>query len=231
MMLDPQGRVVMVSGAARGLGLSITQALLASGFTVSAGVRNPDRLAPAERLTVSRYDAEEDGAAEAWAAATVAEHGRIDALVNCAGINPRVRVMDEGEEALDAMWRINVKGPLRVSRAAMPYLVASGSGRVINVASLAGRRVGSNVGYAMTKFAVVALTHGIRQEGWDKGVRATALCPGYIATDMTAQETEIPRADMTQPEDLAQMVDFLLRVPNTLSVAELLVNCRKEPML
>ncbi|WP_241560563.1 SDR family NAD(P)-dependent oxidoreductase [Paenirhodobacter populi] len=231
MMLDPQGRVVMVSGAARGLGLSITQALLASGFTVSAGVRNPDRLAPAERLTVSRYDAEEDGAAEAWVAATVAEHGRIDALVNCAGINPRVRVMDEGEEALDAMWRINVKGPLRVSRAAMPHLVASGSGRVINVASLAGRRVGSNVGYAMTKFAVVALTHGIRQEGWDKGVRATALCPGYIATDMTAQETEIPRADMTQPEDLAQMVDFLLRVPNTLSVAELLVNCRKEPML
>ncbi|RWR10233.1 SDR family NAD(P)-dependent oxidoreductase [Paenirhodobacter populi] len=230
-MLDPQGRVVMVSGAARGLGLSITQALLASGFTVSAGVRNPDRLAPAERLTVSRYDAEEDGAAEAWVTATVAEHGRIDALVNCAGINPRVRVMDEGEEALDAMWRINVKGPLRVSRAAMPCLVASGSGRVINVASLAGRRVGSNVGYAMTKFAVVALTHGIRQEGWDKGVRATALCPGYIATDMTAQETEIPRADMTQPEDLAQMVDFLLRVPNTLSVAELLVNCRKEPML
>ncbi len=231
MMLDPQGRVVMVSGAARGLGLSITQALLASGFTVSAGVRNPDRLAPAERLTVSRYDAEEDGAAEAWVAATAAEHGRIDALVNCAGINPRVRVMDAGEEALDAMWRINVKGPLRVSRAAIPYLVASGSGRVINVASLAGRRVGSNVGYAMTKFAVVALTHGIRQEGWDKGVRATALCPGYIATDMTAQETEIPRADMTQPEDLAQMVDFLLRVPNTLSVAELLVNCRKEPML
>jgi Short-chain alcohol dehydrogenase of unknown specificity len=231
MMLDPQDRVVMVSGAARGLGLSITQALLAAGFTVSAGVRNPDRLAPAERLTVSRYDAEKDGAAEAWVAATVAEHGRIDALVNCAGINPRVRVMDEGEEALDAMWRINVKGPLRVSRAAMPYLVAAGSGRVINVASLAGRRVGSNVGYAMTKFAVVALTHGIRQEGWDKGVRATALCPGYIATDMTAQETEIPRADMTQPEDLAQMVEFLLRVPNTLSVAELLVNCRKEPML
>lgn len=230
-MLDPQGRVVMVSGAARGLGLSITQALLAAGFTISAGARNPDRLAPAERLTVNRYDAEQDGAGEAWVAATVAEHGRIDALVNCAGINPRVRVMDEGEEALDAMWRINVKGPLRVSRAAMPHLVASGSGRVINVASLAGRRVGSNVGYAMTKFAVVALTHGIRQEGWDKGVRATALCPGYIATDMTAQETEIPRADMTQPEDLAQMVEFLLRVPNSLSVAELLVNCRKEPML
>ncbi|MFT3690890.1 SDR family NAD(P)-dependent oxidoreductase [Paenirhodobacter sp.] len=230
-MLDPRGRVVMVSGAARGLGLSITQALLAAGFSVSAGARRPDRLPPAERLTTWRYDAEEDGAAEAWVGATLAAHGRIDALVNCAGINPRVRVMDEGEEVLDAMWRVNVKAPLRVSRAAMPHLIASGSGRVINVASLAGKRVGSNVGYAMTKFAVVALTHGIRQEGWEKGLRATALCPGYIATDMTAEETEIPRADMTQPEDLAQMVAFLLRMPNTLSVAELLVNCRKEPML
>lgn len=230
-MLAPQGRVVMVSGAARGLGLSITRALLAAGFSVSAGARSPEKLAPAERLSVCRYDAEEDGAGEAWVAATVAAFGRIDALVNCAGINPRVRVMDAGEEALDAMWRVNVKGPLRVSRAAMPHLVASGSGRVINVASLAGRRVGSNVGYAMTKFAVVALTHGIRQEGWDSGVRATALCPGYISTDMTAHETEVPHSEMTQPEDLAQMVEFLLRAPNTLSVAELLVNCRKEAML
>ncbi|MNY20984.1 putative oxidoreductase [compost metagenome] len=83
----------------------------------------------------------------------------------------------------------------------------------------------------MTKFAVVALTHGIRQELWDNGVRATALCPGYIATDMTTGETEVSREDMTQPDDLAEMVETLLRLPNNLSVAELLVNCRKESML
>lgn len=230
-MLDPKGRVVMVSGAARGLGLHITKALLASGFTVSAGVRDPSKLAEAERLAVTAYDAEADGAGEAWVAATMQHYDRIDALVNCAGINPRVRVLDQGEDDLDAMWRINVKGPLRVTRAALPHLTASGSGRVINVASLAGKRVGSNVGYAMTKFAVVALTHGIRQECWDSGVRATALCPGYIATDMTAKETEVTAEQMSQPEDIAQTVDFLLRAPNTLSVAELMVNCRKEAML
>ncbi|AYD03749.1 SDR family NAD(P)-dependent oxidoreductase [Neorhizobium sp. NCHU2750] len=230
-MLDTTNRVIMVSGASRGLGLAIANRLTAAGFIVAAGVRNTASLEPSDRLSVHRYDAEEAGSGEAWVSAVASQHGRIDALINCAGINPRVRVMDEGEDDLDRMWRVNVKGPLRVTRAALPHLISSGQGRVINVASLAGRRVGSNVGYAMTKFAVVALTHGVRQECWDKGVRATALCPGYIATDMTAGETEVTREDMTQPEDLAEMVEVLLRLPNNLSVAELLINCRKEAML
>lgn len=230
-MLGGSGRVIMVSGASRGLGLAIAKRLHEAGFTVAAGARNPDAVVVKDRLSADRYDAEEAGSAEAWVEAVAERYGRIDGLVNCAGINPKVRVMDAGEESLDQMWRINVKGPLRVTRAAIPHLVKTGQGRVINVASLAGRRVGSNVGYAMTKFAVVALTHGIRQELWDSGVRATALCPGYIATDMTAGETEVTREDMTQPEDLAEMVETLLRLPNNLSVAELLVNCRKESML
>lgn len=230
-MLGGSGRVIMVSGASRGLGLAITTRLHEAGFTVAAGARNPATIAVKDGLSADRYDAEEAGSAEAWVEAVAARYGRIDGLVNCAGINPKVRVMDTGEESLDQMWRINVKGPLRVTRAAIPHLVKTGQGRVINVASLAGRRVGSNVGYAMTKFAVVALTHGIRQELWDSGVRATALCPGYIATDMTSGETEVTREDMTQPADLAEMVETLLRLPNNLSVAELLVNCRKESML
>ncbi|MCZ7480906.1 SDR family NAD(P)-dependent oxidoreductase [Rhizobium rhizogenes] len=230
-MLGGSGRVIMVSGASRGLGLAITTRLHEAGFTVAAGARNPSAIAVKDRLSADRYDAEEAGSAEAWVDAVAARYGRIDGLVNCAGINPKVRVMDTGEESLDQMWRVNVKGPLRVTRAAIPHLVKTGQGRVINVASLAGRRVGSNVGYAMTKFAVVALTHGIRQELWDSGVRATALCPGYIATDMTAGETEVSREDMTQPADLAEMVETLLCLPNNLSVAELLVNCRKESML
>lgn len=230
-MLGGSGRVIMVSGASRGLGLAIAKRLYEAGFTVAAGARNPAVVTVKDRLSADRYDAEEAGSAEAWVNAVAERYGRVDGLVNCAGINPKVRVMDAGEESLDQMWRINVKGPLRVTRAAIPYLIRTGQGRVINVASLAGRRVGSNVGYAMTKFAVVALTHGIRQELWDSGVRATALCPGYIATDMTAGETEVTREDMTQPEDLAEMVETLLRLPNNLSVAELLVNCRKESML
>ena len=230
-MLAPDGRVVMVSGASRGIGRAVVERLLASGFTVSGGMRKPDAGVAGERMMVHRYSADEIGSAEAWVAATVARFGRVDAIVNAAGINPKVRVQDEGEDLLDEMWRINVKGPLRVIRAALPHLAKSGSGRVVNLGSLSGKRVASNVGYAMSKFALTALTHGVRREGRDAGIRATVICPGYVATDMTAKETEIPRADMTQPGDLAEMVDMLLRLPNNAAVSELLVHCQYEPML
>lgn len=230
-MLTAEGRVVMVSGASRGIGRAVVDRLLASGFTVSAGLRSPGTLAGAERLMTHRYDAGEVGSAEAWVAATLERFGRVDAVVNAAGLNPKVRVQDDGEDLLDEMWLVNVKGPLRVIRAALPHLAKSGHGRVVNLGSLAGKRVGSNVGYAMTKFAVVALTHGVRREGRDAGIRATVICPGYVATDMTVNETEIPRHDMTQPDDLAELVETVLRLPNNASVSELLVHCQFEPML
>src|SRR5262245_23146926 len=125
-MLEPAGRVVMVSGASRGIGRAVADRLLASGFVVSAGMRDPSRSPARERYVACRYVAEQEGAAEAWVAATVARWGRVDAVVNAAGINPKVRVSDAGEGALDEMWRVNVKGPLRVIRAALPYLAACG---------------------------------------------------------------------------------------------------------
>ncbi|PZP54257.1 MAG: hypothetical protein DI595_00650 [Agrobacterium fabrum] len=98
-----------------------------------------------------------------------------------------------------------------------------GSGRVIMVSG-ASRGLGLAIAKRLHEagFTVAA---GARNPA------ATALCPGYIATDMTVGETEVSREDMTQPDDLAEMVETLLRLPNNLSVAELLVNCRKEAML
>ena len=71
----------------------------------------------------------------------------------------------------------------------------------------------------------------MRREGRDAGIRATVICPGYVATDMTANETEIPRHEMSQPGDLAELVETVLRLPNNASVSELLVHCQFEPML
>lgn len=231
-MLEPRDRVVMVSGASRGIGRAVTERLLAAGFLVSAGVRDRRGLAEDARLMLHRYDAESLESAEAWVAATAARFGRIQGLVNAAGINPKVTLLDEDETALDAMWRVNVKGPLRLTRLAMPYLKACGDGRVVNLSSLSGKRVRNPfVGYAMTKHAVMALTHATRKEGWEHGVRATAVCPGFVRTDMTADVEKWPRERMIDPADLAQLVEQMLVLPSTAVVAELLVNCQPEDML
>lgn len=230
-MLATSGRVIMVSGASRGIGAAVCMRLLEAGFKVSGGMRSPDTAVEHPNFLPCTYDAESLEAASSWVKTTVEHFGRIDAVVNIAGINPRVTVEHGGEDKLDQMWRVNVKGPLRLVRAALPHLKAAGTGRVINLASLAGKRVGTNVGYAMTKFALVALTHGIRQEFWNDGIRACAVCPGYVATDMTAHETEVAAPDMTQPEDLAEIVETVLRLPNSASLSEILINCRKEGML
>ncbi|WP_145140500.1 SDR family NAD(P)-dependent oxidoreductase [Roseomonas gilardii] len=230
-MLDAQGRVVMVSGASRGIGRAVAERLLESGFAVSAGVRNPDALPEHPRLSRHRYDAEDLASAEAWVAGTVARHGRVDGLVNAAGINPMAGLHDADETALDALWRVNVKGPTRLIRLAWAHLAAAGHGRVVNLSSLSGKRVkNANLGYAMSKFAVVALTHEVRREGWEQGIRATAVCPSFVDTDMTGHVTSWPREKMTQPADLARLIETCLLLPDEAVVAELLVNCRLEDL-
>jgi NADP-dependent 3-hydroxy acid dehydrogenase YdfG len=236
-MLVPDDRVVMVSGANRGIGLAVARCLRGKGYRLSLGGRDAAKLAAAfgevdgARAIAVAFDARDRASCSAWVERTASHFGRIDGLVNNAGIALDVGIEDDDEAAYDAMWEVNVKGPLRLIRLALPYLKQSGSGRVINVSSLSGKRVkNANAGYAMSKFAVIALTHAVRRLGWDDGVRATAICPSFVATDMTAHVTAVPRRDMIQPADLAELVATALALPNNAVVAELLVNCRLEDM-
>jgi NADP-dependent 3-hydroxy acid dehydrogenase YdfG len=236
-MLSPEGRVIMVSGANRGIGLAVASCLHDKGYRLSLGGRDAAKLAAAlgdldkTRVITIPFDARDRASCAAWVARTAGHFGRIDGLVNNAGISLNVGIEDDDEEAYDAMWEVNVKGPLRLIRLALPYLKKSGSGRIVNVSSLSGKRVkNANAGYAMSKFAVIALTHSVRQLGWNDGVRATAVCPSFVDTDMTAHVTALPRAAMIQPADLAELVATALALPNNAVVAELLVNCRLEDM-
>ena len=230
-MLDPEGRVIMVSGASRGIGRAVVDRLLARGYSVSAGMRDPDG-AETPQLMTARFDATDRASHQAWLDATLDRFGRLDGLVNNAGIADRF-TLEHGDEAdLDALLAVNVKAPLFLTRACLPHLRTSGAGRIVNVASLSGKRVrNDNIGYAMTKYALMALTHGTRRIGWEDGVRATALCPGFVATDLTAGVQTIERDAMIAPVDLAVLAETVIALPNTASVAEMLVNCRHEDML
>ncbi len=237
-MIDPQNRVVLVSGANRGIGHAIAVCLHDKGYTISAGARDVDALGGAlahlgdERLLLAHYDASDRQSQDQWVENTLERFGRIDALVNNAGTGNTFRI-DEGDESeLDALWAINVKGPLFLTRACLPALKATGQGRIVNIGSLSGKRVrNDNAAYNLSKFAVMALTHGTRRLGWDDGVRATVLCPSFVATDLTAGVTRITREEMIEPADLAEMVAMVIALPNTAAVAELLVNCRLEDTL
>lgn len=228
-------KVAMVSGASRGIGLAIARELKRQGFALSLGLRTPAALPPdlagPDTLAVA-YDAMDRTAERAWVAATIARFGQLDVVVNNAGIMRHVGLDDGSDDDLDAMMEVNVKAPYRVLRAAWPHLVASGQGRVVNVASLSGKRVrGLNAGYQMTKHAVMALTHSVRRLGWQHGVRATALCPSYVHTDMVAGMAPMPPEEMTQADDLAKLAVHVITLPNTAAIAELLVNSTYEHML
>ena len=157
-----------------------------------------------ERLFVHRFEATDADTATAWVDATAKRFGRIDGLINNAGVLRPISMTEGDEAVLDDLWAINVKAPYRLTRLALPHLKASGNGRVINVASTDGKRYrgGVSVGYAMTKHAVLALTHATKFAAWEEGVRVTALCPGAVDTEMIDGIPGVtPKAERLQPGD------------------------------
>ncbi len=225
----------MISGANRGVGNAVARHLAGLGYNVSAGGRDVDAVTAslagvdADRLLCHAYDATEAGSDRAWLDATVERFGSLDVLINNAGVLDTSALEDLTDEALDEMWAVNVKAPLRLTQLALPRLRASGTGRVVNIASLSGLRVAGAFapGYAMSKHAVIALTEATKFAAWDDGVRVTAVCPGFVATDMTSTFGADPDT-MIQPGDLAEMIATVIALPNPTSVATLTVACRLE---
>lgn len=229
-MLAAENRVILVSGANRGIGKAIAEVLAQSGYTVSLGARDPASIsAPAGALT-HQWDATSATDSEQWVAATLEKFGRIDGIVLNAGVAFAVGLDEGTDEELDQMMAVNFKGPLNLIRAAYPALKSSGTGRIINIVSLAGKRVlrPNNMGYSASKFASLALTHAVRQDGWEHGIRCTAVCPGLVDTDMVASVTAPQGQFKISPDTIAATTAYALSLPNEAAVAEILVNSRLE---
>ena len=239
-LLKPDDRVIMISGASRGIGAAIAKHLVAEGYQLSLGVRSPEKVTELldkkyrERFIVSRFEATDPETAMLWIEETNRAFGRIDGLVNNAGILRKVNFETGDEEDLDEMWTVNAKAPFRLIKLCLPYLRQSGNGRIVNIASTDGKRYRESVsvGYTMVKHALMAVSHAARFAGWDDGVRVTALCPGAVNTDLIANIPGVtPVNERLSPETIASMVSMLLSLPNTASVAEMPINTRLESSL
>lgn len=234
-------RTLLISGASRGIGGAIAEKALAGGHRLSLGVRDPTTLAGSpladaartqpDRVLLHAYDARNPGEAATWVEATLAHFGAIDGLIHCAGVFSRVGLLflDGEEREIEDLWRVNLMGPWWLTRAAWPALVASGDGRVITLVSMSGQRVkGSLAAYPTSKFALMALCEAMRNEGWNAGIRVTAICPGWVNTAMAARVRGLPPEAMTQSEDLAAITAQLLALPASAVPFELKINCLLE---
>ena len=233
-------RRILISGASRGIGKAIAIQLLKDGHQVSIGLRDllkfkTDNLNTIEtfgnRLFINYYDALEKGSGKEWVLNTFKEFAGLDTLIHCAGILKKTSLLfpDEDLSEVEELWKVNVLGPWLLTKEAWKYLAEDGNGRIQVLVSMSGKRSKGNLaGYSMSKFALMSLCQTMRNEGWDKGIRVTAICPGWVNTSMSAGVNEIDKSQMTQVDDIALISSTLLKLPKYSVPFEIPINCNLE---
>jgi NAD(P)-dependent dehydrogenase (short-subunit alcohol dehydrogenase family) len=207
-------RAALITGGSSGIGLAIGRMLRDEGYELTLASRRPERVqAAAEELGAVAVAADVGNAEDCER--LVAEHrerfGRIDMLVNSAGIGIAGRVEDLPAKHFDLQIAVNLRGLFLVTQAAIPLLRES-RGWIVNLASIAGTLPTPGLAtYGATKAAVISLTRSLNEELDADGVRAVAICPGFVDTPM-AEWSGLAGNEMIQPEDCAEVVRMLLRL-------------------
>ncbi len=229
-------RTILISGASRGIGRKIAERAVSDGHNVSLGVRNLETLKGLEveenkNILMHKYDAKKLNLVEDWVKATNSYFGKIDTIIHSAGIFRKTNLnFKSGEEKdIEELWKVNVLGPWFLTRAAWKYLTKNTNSRIIVLVSMSGKRSKSSLaGYSASKFALMGLSQTIRNEGWNKGIRVTTICPSWVNTKMASGISSISKDEMTQPEDIASIVSKLLELPNSCIPFEIPINCNLE---
>lgn len=244
---DLTGTVAVVTGASSGIGEATARTLAGRGASVAVLARRRDRLdilvatiksAGGTALAVAA-DITDQGQAEAAVQTVVDRFGRLDVLINNAGLMLLGPVEDAAVSEWERMIAINQNGLLHMTHAALPHLLRAATNGprevadIVNVSSVAGRRpTPSYAVYNMTKFGVNGFTEALRQEVAQRHVRVGYLEPGAVATELVAQNTEAIQAELAesavesipeplQPDDIAEGIAFMVTRPRRASIAQL----------
>jgi NAD(P)-dependent dehydrogenase (short-subunit alcohol dehydrogenase family) len=228
-------RAALITGGSSGIGLAIARALGQDGYAVTLSARRPEKLEDAARGLadegVEVHSVAANMAKEDEIQSAVAGHrerfGRLDVLVNNAGIGIGSAVADTETKKLDLQLDVNLRAVYLVARECIPMLKEAGAEHgkalIANTASIAGKRgQGWLSAYSATKFGVVGLSQAMHKELSGDGIQVTALCPGFVATAMTDWiEGQVPKERMIQPQDIAESIRFLLRTSTHCIVPEI----------
>ncbi len=234
------GKVVVITGASSGLGEATARLLCAEGARVVLGARRADRLTSlAKELTASggkaiavTTDVVHRAQVKALVDAAVKAYGRVDVMLNNAGLMPQAPLERLKIDEWDRMIDVNIKGVLYGIAAALPYMKEQKAGHFINVSSVAGHKVGPGFAvYAATKYAVRALSEGLRQEVKPYNIRTTVISPGAVATELPDSVTDPDTAERIHKfyagvaisaDSFARVVAFAMSEPEDVDINEIL---------
>ncbi len=244
-----EGKVAVVTGASSGIGEATAQALAAQGAAVVVAARRGARLAGlveriqggGGRVLAAVCDITEEGQAHGLIRKAEEEFDSVDILVNNAG----VMLLSNVGKGLSDEWRqmfdVNVMGLLYATDAAIETMKRQGGGHLVNISSVAGRKVtrDSSGVYAGTKFAVGAISEGLRQELLQDNIRVTVVEPGAVETELATHITDedareslggLLNLEILQAEDIANAVVYAVTQPERVSVNEILIRPTQQPV-
>lgn len=242
------GKIVVVTGASSGLGEATARLLSAQGATVVLGARRAVRLqalaneieARGGKALALETDVTRREQVKALADSAVHKYGGIDVMINNAGLMPQAPLEQLKVDEWDRMIDVNVKGVMYGIAAALPHMQRQKSGHFINVSSVAGHRVGPGFAvYAATKFAVRALSEGLRQEVKPYNIRTTVISPGAVATELPNTVSDPAAAERLRgfyaqvavpAESFARAVAFALSQPPEVDINEILYRPTKQEL-
>jgi NAD(P)-dependent dehydrogenase (short-subunit alcohol dehydrogenase family) len=218
-------RAALVTGGSSGIGFAIARMLRDEGFDVTVASRTADKLERAAK-ELGAHAVVTDVSDEGECIRLVTEHreryGRTDVLVNCAGVGIGGNVESMSTKHWDLQFDVNMRGAFVITRESIPMLKEA-KGLIVNIASIAGTGPARGIAaYGAAKAALIAFTRSLNAELTDDGVRATAICPGFVDTPMAAW-TGMSSEEMIQPEDCAEVVRALLRLSPAARIPQVVI--------
>ena len=233
-------RTILISGANRGIGLNIAYRELKDGNRISVGIRDIESIKgsiidpnkwPEGKIIINKYDALDKISAQEWINNTIKKFGGFDSVINCSGIFSKVPFLykDDDEKEILNTLNINFLAIWNLCRLSWEQLCVSGRGRIIVLVSMSGKRSkGDLAAYSSSKFALMGLCQTMKNKGWEKNIRITSICPGWVNTRMAENISSLNKSSMTQPEDIAEICSTILKLPKQSVPFEIALNCNYE---
>lgn len=238
-MPDLGGRVAIVTGSSRGIGLAVARALVGAGADVVVGSRSPAPTEEAARGLAGTgpgtvvgivCDVRDPVACAGLIEGTVERFGRLDVLVNNAGLGVFAPIQDMTVEEFRAQIDTNLCGVFYCSKAAAPHLIRSGDGWIVNVGSLAGRNTfAGGTGYNASKFGLLGMTEAMMLDLRHEGVRVSLVMPGSVDTGFRDASVGVSRGWALTPDDVARAVLDLLEFPSNAHVSRIEMRPSRPP--